>query len=97
VTPLENPANDARLLAETPRALGFTLVGGAAQLDLDNAALEQKIDQTSRAECTTWLENQFGTQARAINPQVPMPLRVIWSASGPKDDPSMYSRPRGTF
>jgi len=26
-----------------------------------------------------------------------MPLRVIWSASGPKDDPSMYSRPRGAF
>jgi len=59
--------------------------------------VEQKIDQTARAECTTWLENQFGTQARGVNPQVPMPLRVIWSASGPKDDPSMYSRPRGTF
>ena len=59
--------------------------------------IEQKIDATARSECTTWLENQFGTQARAINPQVPMPLRVIWSASGPKDDPSMYSRPRGTF
>ncbi len=59
--------------------------------------IEQKIDQTARTECTTWLDNQFGTQARGINPQVPMPLRVIWSASGPKDDPSMYSRSRGTF
>ena len=59
--------------------------------------IEQRIDATARAECTTWLENQFGTQARGINPQVPMPLRVIWSASGPKDDPSMYSRPRGAF
>jgi hypothetical protein len=59
--------------------------------------IKQKIEQTALAECTTWLENQFGTQARGLNPQVPMPLRVIWSATGPKDDPSMYSRTRGTF
>jgi hypothetical protein len=32
---LTNPANDARLMSETLRALGFTLVGGGAQLDLD--------------------------------------------------------------
>lgn len=57
----------------------------------------QKIDQTARTECTDWLDNQFGTQARGITPQVPMPLRVIWSASGPKDDPSMYSSSRGRF
>jgi hypothetical protein len=59
--------------------------------------IEQKIDQTARGECIHWLENQFGAQARGINPQVPMPLRVIWSASGPKDDPSMYKGARGTF
>jgi hypothetical protein len=59
--------------------------------------IKQKIEQTALAECTTWLENQFGTQARGLNPQVPMPLRVIWSATGPKDDPSMYSRTRGAF
>src|ERR1700730_12433347 len=29
---LDNPANDAKLLSETLRALGFTLVGGGAQL-----------------------------------------------------------------
>src|SRR5258708_23003327 len=59
--------------------------------------IKQKIETTATAECASWLENQFGTQARGLNPQVPMPLRVIWSASGPKDDPSMYSRARGTF
>jgi S1-C subfamily serine protease len=32
---LTNPANDARLMSETLRSLGFTLVGGGAQLDLD--------------------------------------------------------------
>ena len=59
--------------------------------------IKQKIETTATTECASWLENQFGTQARGLNPQVPMPLRVIWSASGPKDDPSMYSRARGTF
>jgi hypothetical protein len=32
---LDNPANDAKLLADTLTALGFTLVGGGAPLDLD--------------------------------------------------------------
>jgi hypothetical protein len=59
--------------------------------------IKQKIEQTSLTECGSWLDNQFGTQARGLNPQVPMPLRVIWTASGPKDDPSMYSRARGAF
>jgi hypothetical protein len=34
IAPLDNPRNDARLLATTLAGLGFTLVGGAAQLDL---------------------------------------------------------------
>ena len=32
---LASPENDARLMAETLRSLGFTLVGGGAQLNLD--------------------------------------------------------------
>jgi hypothetical protein len=59
--------------------------------------IKQKIESTTQTECASWLENQFGTQARGLNSQEPMPLRVIWSATGPKDDPSMYSRARGTF
>jgi hypothetical protein len=59
--------------------------------------IKQKIEKTTLTECAGWLDNQFGAQARGLNPQVPMPLRVIWSAAGPKDDPSMYSRARGTF
>jgi hypothetical protein len=57
--------------------------------------IKQKIENTTQTECASWLERQFGTQARGLNAQEPMPLRVIWSASGPKDDPSMYSRARG--
>jgi hypothetical protein len=59
--------------------------------------IKQKIEQTTLTECASWLDTQFGTQARGLNAQVPMPLRVIWSAAGPKDDPSMYSRARGAF
>jgi hypothetical protein len=59
--------------------------------------IKQKIEKTTLNECAGWLDTQFGTQARGLNQQVPMPLRVIWSAAGPKDDPSMYSRARGTF
>src|SRR4051794_38582707 len=34
ITPLDNPSKDAGLMAETLGLLGFTLVGGHAQLDL---------------------------------------------------------------
>lgn len=43
VTALTNPANDAKLMAGVLSALGFELVGGAAQLDLDKPALAQAI------------------------------------------------------
>src|SRR5271165_5103309 len=43
VTPLDNPKNDARLMADTLRGLGFTVVGGAAQLDLDKAQFDQAV------------------------------------------------------
>ena len=45
VTRLDNPRNDAALMAETLGALGFTLIGGRAQLDLDKPAMD-----TGRAE-----------------------------------------------
>jgi caspase domain-containing protein len=35
VTQLDNPGNDAKLMAETLRNVGFALVGGRAQIDLD--------------------------------------------------------------
>ena len=40
VARLENPRNDAALMATTLRSLGFTLVGDGPQLDLDKAALD---------------------------------------------------------
>ena len=43
VSPLDNPRNDARLIADTLRGLGFSLVGGDAQLDLDELALRRRV------------------------------------------------------
>ena len=54
--------------------------------------IERKIADTGVAVCSDWLENQFGSEKGELKPQKPMPMRVIWSAAGPKDDPSMYGR-----
>ena len=40
VPPLTNPANDAKLIADTLQSLGFELVGGSAQIDLDKPGFE---------------------------------------------------------
>jgi hypothetical protein len=51
-----------------------------------------RIANASTSICLDWLENQFGSEKEDLKPQKPMPMRVIWSANGPKDDPSMYGR-----
>jgi hypothetical protein len=43
VTPLDNPSKDAGLMAETLSSLGFTLVGGRAQLNLDKQAMDNAV------------------------------------------------------
>ena len=40
---LNNPANDARLMADTLRGLGFVLVGAEAQIDLDKASFDNVV------------------------------------------------------
>jgi hypothetical protein len=59
--------------------------------------IRQKIEDTGKKECINWLDHQFGADSRALQPQKPMPLRVVWSAAGPKDDPSMYGRATDGF
>jgi hypothetical protein len=54
--------------------------------------IEAKVLDASKSHCTQWLEYQFGSEGGDLKPQKPMPIRVIWSATGPKDDPSMYGR-----
>jgi hypothetical protein len=54
--------------------------------------IERKLLDASKSECVKWLERQFGSHKGELEPQKPYPMRVIWSAEGPKDDPSMYGR-----
>jgi uncharacterized caspase-like protein len=49
VARLANPTNDARLIAETLQAVGFTLVGGKAQLDLDKNAFDDTVQDFGNA------------------------------------------------
>src|SRR5580704_9938410 len=76
VTPLDNPANDARLLADTLRALGFTLVGGGAQLDLDKASLDRAVQafgaQLSGADVGLFYYAGHGVQVRGENYLIPI-------------------------
>src|SRR5665647_1495175 len=40
---LDNPKNDALLVADTLKRLGFTLVGGGAQVDLDKSNFDALV------------------------------------------------------
>jgi hypothetical protein len=46
---LPNPANDARLIGDTLKSLGFTLVGGGVQIDLDKPAFDRAVQQLGQA------------------------------------------------
>jgi hypothetical protein len=76
VPPLANPANDARLMADTLRSLGFALVGGGAQLDLDEASFRRAMqdfgDQLQGADVGLFYYAGHGVQVRGVNYLVPV-------------------------
>ncbi len=76
VTPLDNPVNDAKLMAETLRALGFVIVGGSAQLDLDKAKFDGVVqgfsDQIQGADVGLFYYAGHGLQVRGQNYLVPV-------------------------
>ncbi len=76
VTRLDNPTNDATLMAVTLRALGFTLVGGGAQLDLDKPAFDNAVQmfsvQIQGADVGLFYYAGHGVQVRSANYLVPV-------------------------
>jgi hypothetical protein len=76
VTPLDNPANDARLLADTLRGLDFTLVGGDALRDLDKAGLDRAVQtfgtELEGADVGLFYFAGHGVQVRGANYLVPI-------------------------
>lgn len=76
VTPLENPSKDARLMADTLSAIGFSLVGGAAQLDLDKEAMADVVQRFGRqldgADVALFYYAGHGVQVAGQNYLVPV-------------------------
>ncbi len=76
VTRLDNPRNDAKLMADTLRALGFQLVGNAAQLDLEKPALDRAVQafgqQIQGADVALFYYAGHGVQVAGSNYLVPV-------------------------
>jgi hypothetical protein len=76
ITRLDNPRNDATLMAETLSSLGFTLIGGHAQLDLDKAALDSDVQsfgqQIQGADVALFYYAGHGVQVNGSNYLVPV-------------------------
>jgi uncharacterized caspase-like protein len=73
---LANPTNDAQLMATTLQSLGFILVGGGAQIDLDKAAFDTAVQafggQIEGAEVALFYYAGHGLQVRGENYLVPV-------------------------
>lgn len=76
ITRLDNPRNDAKLMAETLSGLGFTLIGGRAQLDLDKPALDTAVQnfgqQVQGADVALFYYAGHGVQVSGSNYLVPV-------------------------
>jgi hypothetical protein len=58
----------------------------------NSAEISKGVLDVTQQQCAKWIAAQLLEGGGKIKPQDPMPLRVIWTADGPKDDPSMYGR-----
>src|SRR5882672_4296318 len=76
VPPLANPVNDAGLMVDTLRALGFAIVGGAPQLNLDESRFRQVVRdfgaQLRGADVGLFYYAGHGVQVRGANYLVPV-------------------------
>ncbi|NVO14658.1 MAG: caspase family protein [Rhodoplanes sp.] len=73
---LDNPANDARLMATTLRSLGFSLVDDGPQLDVDKARLDALVqafgELAQGADVALFYYAGHGMQVRGANYLVPV-------------------------
>jgi hypothetical protein len=76
VSRLANPRNDALLVAETLSRLGFTLVGGGAQVELDKASFDGAVQRFGNAligaDVALFYYAGHGVQIRGTNYLVPV-------------------------
>ena len=76
IAKLDNPANDAKLMANALKAVGFKLVGGGAQLDLDKDGFDSIVQrfghQLPGANIGLFYYAGHGVQLRGSNYLVPV-------------------------
>jgi hypothetical protein len=84
ISRLENPANDAKLIAETLSALGFNLVGGGPQIDLDKSHLDAVVqsfgNEVQGADVALFYYSGHGVQVNGSNYLVPVGANPIREA-----------------
>jgi len=84
VARLDNPKNDAALMARTLKDLGFTLIGGDANLNLDKAALDAAVQkfgqQVQGADVALFYYAGHGVQIRGSNYLVPINANPVREA-----------------
>ncbi|MGO9769788.1 MAG: hypothetical protein ACLPSW_09580 [Roseiarcus sp.] len=56
------------------------------------AEIAKRVADVGQQQCSKWVDAQLKGPDGKLKPQDPVPLRVIWTAEGPKDDASMYGR-----
>ena len=80
-TPLENTINDAAVMADALKSLGFELVGGKAQTNLDKGALDnviRKFGETMRGKRVAFLYySGHGVQVDGRNYLIPTTANVV--------------------
>jgi hypothetical protein len=76
VTPLPNPERDAKLMANTLRDLGFTIVNGDAQLNLDKQQFDRAVQDFGNAaqgaDVALFYYAGHGVQVHGANYLVPV-------------------------
>ena len=84
VTPLANAANDATLIADTLRNVGFSLVGNSAQLNLDKPSFDRVVqafgNQLLGADVALFYYAGHGIQIRGSNYLVPVSANPVREA-----------------
>ena len=76
VPALPNPAPDARLISDTLWSLGFKIVGGGAQLDLDKAGFDDALQKFGKelagADVALFYYAGHGVETHGLNYLVPV-------------------------
>ena len=90
---LPNSASDAQLMSDTLSSLGFLVIGGGAQLDLDKAgfdeALQKFADQLRGADVALFYYAGHGVETHGLNYLVPVD-------ADPRDEADVFAQMVGT-